>query len=101
MSDDYEDEGQQVTYVQPPPHKFSGWNVAGIALTTVAGLLGVLNQGLNMVAQECWTMAHWREQRRIRNEAKIAHEEEQRRQAEALEHQLGLDRYWVEPEGDR
>lgn len=102
--DDYE-EGVEVVYAQPPTYRGDPWNVVGIAATALGGVFGVLQQGLNMVANECWTHARWRKQQREAQEYAeyLAEQEYQERQAREalsldLERMTGIDTYWLDQE---
>lgn len=108
MSDEEYEEEVEVEQSEFPSWKFDPWNIAGIGLTSVGAIFGVLNQGLNMAANECWTHARWRKQ--MREAEEIAEweayqaelEQEARREmAESYEKLVGMDTLWLEQEADR
>lgn len=101
MSDhEHDDEGNCIIPegYEPPAWQFDPWNIAGMVLTMASGVGQVAAQGLNMMAQECWTHARWRKQQR---EAAVAWEQElaeRQEMAEAYERLVGMDTLWLESE---
>lgn len=67
-----------------PTWKFSGWDVAGIALSGIGGLFSVVGQGMNLLARECAAMANWTRQNYELEQAQREHDRERAEAAEAL-----------------
>lgn len=83
---------------EPPAWQFDWWNIGGMILTMTSGVAQVAAQGLNMMAQECWTHARWRKQQREAAERWEREIAERQEMAEAYEHLVGLDTLWLESE---
>lgn len=104
MMDDHEHDEEGNCIIpegyEPPAWQFDWWNIAGMVLTMGSGVGQVIGQGLNMMAQECWTHARWRKQQRdaaIEWEQEVAERQEM---AEAYERLVGMDTLWLEPRED-
>lgn len=104
MDHEHDDEGNCIvpegSAYEPPAWQFDWWNIAGMVLTMASGVHQVAAQGLNMMAQECWTHARWRKQRREEIERWEHEVAERQEMAEAYEKLVGMDTLWLEPRED-
>lgn len=102
MDHDHDEDGNCILpegqSYEPPVWKFDWWNIAGMVLTMASGVGQVAAQGLNMMAQECWTHARWRKEQREREEEFLQEVAERQEMAEAYERLTGMDTYWLEQE---
>lgn len=81
MNEEEEDAPQVVEY---PKWKFSGWDVAGIAVAGVAGVCLVASQALNLVARELAAMANYSRENYDYYQAKAREDIDREAMAEAL-----------------
>ena len=64
-----DDEGNVVRWVTqqppaPPEWEFSWWDMAGVASTTIAGVLTTLGQGMNILSREFYAAGQWSRKQR-------------------------------------
>jgi hypothetical protein len=78
-----------------PSVRFSGWNLAGIAASTVGGFFSALSQGLGLTAQQCWNHARWVDDRLEELRQWEIEEANRAEISEHIERLSGMDSLWL------